>query len=917
MSDQDNFQRWRKLVASGRSKQVLRELQNATAQGPLLSKVVQQRARTRALQERIILGIISYDEERQTEDEIRQDLLALIDALENGAADNPELAREIANIRITGDVRNAAINSTLHAQQIHFGDRTIVQQAKREIGRFLTPAPFVPEVFVGREKLLNNLRETLKDPASQVVTLLHGEGGIGKSSLAAAYYHRYARDYDHVGWLFTESGIEAALLRLAPGLNVTFSAKDQGQEAMLDQTLRALANLRGNCLLVLDNVNDQADLADSFHLLAGLPNFRVVLTSRLGDFPNTNVFPVAALDATAAKELFTTRYRALTAVEATLFSDVFTAVGGNTLVLELLAKNLKRVNALRPTKYLLSDLVADLQEKGIFGLRESKAISTQYGGKLQRAEVGPIVTAMYDLEALPEEELFLLALFSALPADKIPFVHLEALAVKLEDAEVPLLNLAARGWVEWDESNASFRCSPVVQEVVRAKRTLTNAEIAVIVAPLITALDITEQAHAPLSDRAPFIRYITTINPWAAIDHDQYFLLNERVGDYYVTTGNLIAAQQTYVQGYITMRQFWERERLPGQVFYLAVIFQKNGLVSYLLGDLQSTIYQLGNAIKILEGMLTTNPDSELILEQLAVCHENEARCYREQLQWEQAITTLKKSILLFEKLVTREPENLQYSKLLGAAHSNLGGTCFDAGQTDKMEAPYTKAAQIFERLVLTHPDNLDLQHSLSIAYEGLASVNSAAGQFTAAKQFLLRRLALAKQLVAVDSDNFNFRQNELQTITHLGSLMNEMGDFGESHTYCKQALTLAQALREDWPDTPQAMESIIISMTDYGRSLRLVNEEQQAVDYFLQGIKLNEALIQKAPEQPSYQKRLAILHSNLGHTDIAPKKKEKHLITAQDIFQKLLEQTPGDDELQRRIAWVGRQLNLLRDKGG
>ncbi|MEM6771447.1 MAG: NB-ARC domain-containing protein, partial [Bacteroidota bacterium] len=470
MSKSDTFQRWRALIEKNRGTQVLQELHATANDSKKLREVILLHARTRDLQEKIITGVVGPAQEHKIADGIRADLLDLVDKLENGEQQDPQLAQEWASVNIHGDVRNVAINSTLHAQQIHIGDRTVIHQAPREIGKYLTQSPFVPELFVGREVALAHLQQMVNDRGKSVVTIACGEGGIGKSSLAATYCHRFANQYDHLAWLFVDASIGKALLQLAPALNVTFSAADQDEEDMLRHVLLALTNLEGNCLLVLDNVNDHEDLAAHFHYLASLPNFRVLITSRLGDFPSANICVVEALEREAARELFVQRYRALTAEEATLFPDIYAAVGGNTLVLELLAKNLKRVNALRPDKYLLSDLLLDLQQKGILGLRESKSVATQYGGKLQQAEAGTIVAAMYELETLTEAELFLLTLFSVLPADKIPFAHLELLTPNLEDIEDPLLSLTTRGWVEWDREEGSFRCSPVVQEVVRVRR---------------------------------------------------------------------------------------------------------------------------------------------------------------------------------------------------------------------------------------------------------------------------------------------------------------------------------------------------------------------------------------------------------------------------------------------------------------
>ncbi|MFF7075402.1 NB-ARC domain-containing protein [Streptomyces lavendulae] len=114
----------------------------------------------------------------------------------------------------------------------------------------------------GRDRELRVLRERLeREPdAGTARVVVSGLGGIGKSSIARLYAHRYRDSYEFVWWIpsDTREDVLATYRRMV-------AEEQQGtgattEEEILAQVDSRLARLGPKLLLVYDNVTDQDQL---------------------------------------------------------------------------------------------------------------------------------------------------------------------------------------------------------------------------------------------------------------------------------------------------------------------------------------------------------------------------------------------------------------------------------------------------------------------------------------------------------------------------------------------------------------------------------------------------------------------------------------------------------------------------------
>ena len=147
------------------------------------------------------------------------------------------------------------------------GDVT-VNYGEKKIDKVLGNPPFFPEVFIGRDDDLIQVHDKLFK-GENLLLLINGEGGIGKTTFASRYYHAYQEEYVHIGWVFAQESLRDALLTLAYPLRVSFD-DGMASEERLKRLLGAMAQLDKPCLLIIDNANRLKDIESHYVALRHL-----------------------------------------------------------------------------------------------------------------------------------------------------------------------------------------------------------------------------------------------------------------------------------------------------------------------------------------------------------------------------------------------------------------------------------------------------------------------------------------------------------------------------------------------------------------------------------------------------------------------------------------------------------------------
>jgi tetratricopeptide (TPR) repeat protein len=806
----------------------------------------------------------------------KEELEEFLHALENAFKKHPLLHALYLDKKFSAkfeEIKNK-LDQSLEGHKItQQGIREIQQELKKgavtgKIPKDLTgPIPVrKAKSVIGRETDLKKLIKLLAK--EQQALLMNGMGGIGKTTLAAAFATQKREAYQHLAWLTLENGLEDALLThpvLATNLQLDLAGMDAEQQTAL--ILNALNALPGPNLLVLDNARQE--LAASQQKLPHPPGWQVLVTSRekIAGFTEMPVDFLSETDAIALFERYNNRY------DYNTLRQLVQQVEYHTLTIEILAKASKK------HRWTAAQTLAALKTDAPAGVAVAHAQHQPEALQNVLAYISRILMA----SRLNLREKYILQYFSLLPTQPITYSLLtQLLQTETLDWQghfaATLEGLYEKGFLQKDEEADSYKMHAVLKEAAR----ITNppeSQIQTALLALVTQLLSIDQTRDNPVDKFSWVPYGEALKEYfgtitsaeVAELWNNLALVYKALGRYKEAAEQLETALQADLQHF-------------GEAHPTVAIRRSNLALAYQdLGRYQEAAEQLETALRAdLQHFGEAHPAVATRLSNLALVYQALGR-YKEAA----------------EQLETALKANLQH---FGEAHPTVATIRSNLATVYRALGRYEEAAKELQTSLKAdlqhfgeaHPTVAITRSNLGMAYQDLGRYKEAAKELETALKASLQHFGEAHPTVATRRSN-------------LALVYKDLGRYKEA------AHLLETALQGDLQHFGAAHPTVAIRRSNLALAYKALGRYKEAAE------QLETALQADLQHFGEAHPMVANRYLNLAAVYVGQKKRPKALIYAQkalEIFTQAL--PPGHPHIKTAESWVkGIQQEIATNETG
>lgn len=705
----------------------------------------------------------------------------------------------------------------------------------------LTNAPLKPDShFIGRETELAEIRTRFE--ANEMLMLVNGEGGIGKTTLVSKYWHDYEQDYTHLAYVFCEGDIRDDIrnkLALPLGIDI----QQVAEEKLTAKIVETMAAYPKPCLLILDNANESRHIIDFRDTFSEI-GWHILITSRCQKvLPKEQEIAIHHLPPAQAKVLFLQHYTENSPNFDSLLDKLLLAVGYNTLCVEIFAKTLRE---LCPTEYTLVDFLKDFANNGLYLGDKSFEIHTQYTDYIHKkaATSDDILNVLYDLSRLNETEQLLLTRFALLPPENHIVKHLIAI-FKPENKfnfTKELIILAQKGWL--NTNTDTYRLSPVIQQLLfhkyqenlwKAGKLLVNSLINILKGDG-TFLAI------PLHEALPFIIFADFLIENIKVETFEIGLLSIYLSDYYRNISNLN-------KSIVIIQKAKNIFSIINEEHNYCICLERIGKIYEIQGNINKAIIYFKECKELCEKRYKENPNSKDIKSQLAISYQKLANIYQMQGDFKKAIFLLEKDAKLMKILFNKNPNDKIIKKNLAISYQTLGNIYILQGNFEKAISFFNLNVQLIEELYQVEINSESLKENLATAYGVIGKAYKTNWDLGKAYYYFLKAHKLKEELFIKNPTVETIKKGLAISYIDIGYIEMIKKNLEKALSYLKKANQLAKELHKLNPTSIDLSNGLAVTYNILGCLYQAMNQLSIAKEHFMAAEKIWRELVERVPD--------------------------------------------------------------------
>ena len=318
---------------------------------------------------------------------------------------------------------------------------------KDKISSKLTLLPISKEKILGREKELTYIKNFLEN--SNKPLLIHGIGGIGKTTLLRYFFNQQKDKFDYCAYFSNGSDIES---QIVDELSMAFNIEEKEYDRKLKAIFLKLQNLKGKKLLCIDdiqNIKKQEKIIEILLSLSQSNNFKIIFTSRISQIKNMQSYHLGKLSKKEGRELFLQFYKT---DEFQKIDKILNYIDYHTFFIEIIAKTIESEG------YKLSEII----KKFINGELSSIDFIDEDDG--YEISFNQILQDLFNMQNLDEKYILLLKKMLIFPASNKIYLFIIEFIFEKKRLKSQLNFLVRRGWLLYDKDGYSIH--PLIREYI-------------------------------------------------------------------------------------------------------------------------------------------------------------------------------------------------------------------------------------------------------------------------------------------------------------------------------------------------------------------------------------------------------------------------------------------------------------------